>query len=107
MTRLAAEGAMKLKLENRGQEVARVRNAGGNMIFCPRVEVLFGALDRGDNSLILLPQLPPGLVVFLWSNLSRKHLPAPLVDQKSKRQECDLVQGHPHQQNKIGAGRGH
>ena len=36
-----AQGAMKLKLQNVRQKVARVGNVGGNVIFCARVEVLF------------------------------------------------------------------
>lgn len=70
---------------------------GRNVIFASRIEVFFWSLHWGFNSLVLSPQFPPFSVVVLLGYFSTEDFPAPLVDQKSERQERDLSQGHLHQ----------
>ena len=45
-----------------------------------------------------VPQLPPFLVIFTRRSLLAEDTPPPLVYKVAKRQKCDLLQGHLHQE---------
>ncbi len=97
MPREPAHGAVELVLEHGREEVTRVGHVGGDVILGAGIEVLLSAgLGRG-HALILRAQLPPGLVVLLGRDLAGEHLPTPLVDHLTERQEGHLLQRVLHQ----------
>src|SRR5262249_51418667 len=63
----------------------------GDVTFRSGIEVGFAARNGRYNALILRTQLPPGFFVLRGRNFAGKNLPAPLVDQQSKRQECHAL----------------
>ena len=95
------ERAVKLELQNVREEVAHVRNIGGDVILRGRIEIRFAAIDRRRDSLIFLAQLPPGLVVLFRRNLAGEDLPAPLIDHQAERQKRDLFERLVQQQADI------
>ena len=94
---------MKLELKNAGQEITDVWSVGGHVVFRARIKVGLRALYRRSNALILGSQLPPCFVVLFWSNLAGENLPAPLINEQSKRQKGNLVQRHFEQITSVGA----
>ena len=67
------------------------------MILRSRIEVGFAARHWRRDALVLLAHLPPCLVVIGGLDLAAEHLPPPLVDEQSERQERDFVQRHMQQ----------
>ena len=93
---------MKLKLENRREEVTGVRSVCRHVILRTRIEILFATSHRRGHALVLLTQLPPRLVVIVWSNLAGENSPTPLIDKIPKRQKRDLVERAVEQETDIG-----
>src|SRR5262245_5132666 len=91
-----AKRAVKLELKNEREEVARVRSIPRNMCFGSGVEIRLGAGHRWSNTLVLLAQLPPGLIVVLGCHFAREHLPAPLIDELAEWQEGDPLERQLH-----------
>ena len=87
---------MKLELQQPGQEVAGVRDVGGDVILGARIEVLLAARHRRVHPLIPATELPPGLVVVAGFGLARKDIPPPLVDEQAEGQEGHLRQRFLH-----------
>src|SRR5262249_41736996 len=74
VTRSFAQRAMKLELQDVGEEVARVRRVRRNVVLRARVEIFFAARHRSADALVLLAQLPPCSVVVLRLDLAREYL---------------------------------
>src|SRR5258708_36275746 len=45
VSRFLAQGAMKLELQNKGEEITRIGNVGGYMIFCAWIEISLASVD--------------------------------------------------------------
>ena len=76
---------VELELENISQEVARVRDICGDMIFRSGIKILLAASNRGRDALILAAQIPPALTVVSRSYFAGEDFPTPLIDHKSER----------------------
>ena len=68
---LGAQRAVKLELQDVRQEIARIGYVAGHVVLGARVEVGFGAGDRGRDALVLLAELPPRGVVVLRRDLQQ------------------------------------
>ena len=53
--------------------------------------------ERDTEAALNTPELPPFLVVIGRLSFATEHLPPPLVNEITERQERDLLQGHTHQ----------
>ena len=84
---------VELELQNPREEVAGIWRVAGDMIFRTGVEAVCCTLHGRDNALILQTQVGPTLVVIGWRNRAIEDAPAPFVDQQSKWQERNLVDG--------------
>ena len=74
---------MKLKLQNVGEKVSRVRRVCRDVVLRARIEVRFGSRQRSRHTLILLAQLPPRLVV-VGGRRSRPRTPSTATDRSSR-----------------------
>src|SRR5258705_12863006 len=94
---------MKLELQNRRQKITRIRSVGCDVVFRTGIESLFAARRGRRPSLILLAQIPPGLVVVVRTDFTRENFPPPLIYQVTERQEGDLVERSIQEETNIGA----
>src|SRR5579871_4546886 len=85
-----AQRAMKLELQNVGQEISRVRRARRHVILRAGIEIDFRALHRRRHALVFRAQFPPRLVVVGGFDLTGENFPPPLIDQQPERQKRDL-----------------
>src|SRR5437870_13665396 len=85
---------MKLELQDRSQEVARIGHIGRHVILCRGIKIRLGALYGRSDSLILLSQFPPRLVVILRLDLPGKDTPAPLVNERSEERRVGKERRH-------------
>ena len=98
---------MKLKLQDVGEEVARVGHAARHVILRAGIEVRLSARHRRRDALVFLAQFPPGGVVLIGRHFAREDLPAPLIDHEAEGQEGDLLKRPFHQQSQVARGIRH
>src|SRR5713101_7090629 len=102
---LFAKRAVKLELQNKGQEITRVRNIGGHVILRAGIEVGLGSWNRRGYPLIFTAKFPPGFVVIGGLDFARENFPAPLVDQQAERKEGDFLERALEQQGDVSGRR--
>src|SRR5258706_12173144 len=78
----AAERAVELELQHVGEKIARIGHVRRHARLGAAVEVGFASRDGRGDALALPAELPPRLVVVRGLDLTREHLPAPLVDEQ-------------------------
>src|SRR5258708_39081323 len=71
-----AERPVELKLEDPSEEVAGVRQVGGDVILRARVESRLPAQNRRSRSLILPPHIPPRDAVVCQADLPPENSPS-------------------------------
>src|SRR5262249_54201563 len=95
------ERAVKLELQDVCEKVTHVGDIGGHVILGSRIKLLLVSHARGRDSLILAPELPPGVIVVLRQNLSREDLPAPLIDDEPEGKKSELLESLLQQQADV------
>ena len=96
---------MNLKPQDRGEKVLRPRFVEDDAAGHAGIEVGCAARRRGADSLVLLAQLPPGLVVAVRAHLAGEDPPAPLVDEQREGEGRNVVERLPEQERDVGGGR--
>src|SRR6266851_1022482 len=63
LSRFLAQSAMELELQNKREEITRIRHVGGYMIFCAWIEISLASSDGRSDTLVFPPEFPPRFVV--------------------------------------------
>src|SRR5216683_1338009 len=92
ISRFLAQSAMKLELQNKGEEITRIGNVGGYMIFCAWIEISLASSGWWSDTLVFPPEFPPRFVVIRGLNFAREYFPAPLVYEQAERKESHFVE---------------
>src|SRR6267143_303219 len=103
----AAPGPMQLELQDARQEIAHVRNIGGDVVLRAGIEITLRAVGGLRHALVAMLEVPPCCIVVRRRDLPGKDFPAPPVERECERQERNLVERDAQQHRRVTGGGRH